>query len=194
MNTLSVLIKAAIFLAMLTILILFFRKDGKWAFENGAPAFRYFTVLSNIFSAVTALAMAICQLGGSVPEGVLLLKYMSTVSVTVTMLTVFLFLLPTQGAAKMLGGSNFYMHLIGPGLAIGSYCFLEKRALSLGQALLGVLPVMAYGAVYLWKVIYAPQEKRWEDIYGFNRGGKWPVAFAAMTVATIIVCVVYWRI
>ena len=57
-----------------------------------------------------------------------------------------------------------------------------------GTALLGVLPVLLYGAVYLYQVIYAPEGKRWDDFYGFNKGGKWPVAFTGMVIGTFLIC------
>ena len=56
--------------------------------------------------------------------------------------------------------------------------------------LLGTLPVLLYGIYYLYRVVYAPQEKRWEDFYTFNRGGKWPIAFAAMVIAAFVISVV----
>ena len=105
----------------------------------------------------------------------------------------FLFLGPTQGGyGPLLSGDNLYMHLIGPLLAIVSFCFLEKRELTFPLALLGMIPVLLYGTVYLYKVVYAPQERRWEDFYGFNRDGRWPIAFSAMQLGTLAVCVALW--
>ena len=100
----------------------------------------------------------------------------------------------TQGYGELLRGRNLYMHLLGPVLAILSFCLWEKRPMSFAMALTGMIPVILYGALYLYKVIYAPEEERWEDFYGFNRGGKWPVAFAMMTAGTLVVCVVLWLI
>ena len=126
-----------------------------------------------------------------VPEQLRMLKYMGTVSVTVTLMTVLLFLGPTMGGYKeLMAGANLYLHLIGPILAIISFCFCEKGNMDIPTALWGLVPVMAYGLLYLYKVIYAPPEKRWEDFYGFNRGGKWPVSYAAMITATVIICMV----
>ena len=125
---------------------------------------------------------------------VLLLKYLGTVSVTVTLLTVLFFLGPTQGFKIMLSGSNLYLHLIGPVLAILSYAFLEKKPITIGTAMIGLLPMIVYGVVYLYKVIIAAEDKRWEDFYGFNKGGKWPVMFAAMIAGTAVVCIVFWLV
>lgn len=186
----SKIINAIIFLATAILVVRCFRKDGKWQLERGLNALRFFTILSNILCALAALAVFI-----SPSPAALTLKYMGTVAVTVTMLTVLLFLGPTQGGYKaLLSGGDLYLHLLGPLLAIASYCFFEKRDLSFSGALLGLLPVVAYGILYLYKVVCAPQEKRWEDFYGFNRGGKWPIAMTAMFLGTFIVCVAIWLI
>lgn len=189
MKAASIAINLAIFVTTLVILVLYFYKDGHWQLERGLMAFRYFTVLSNAFCAVSALIMAVAQISGTVPAAVLVFKYMGAVGVTVTLLTVFLFLGPTQGGyGHLLKGDNLYMHLIGPLLAIVSFRFLERDRMPLAAALLGVVPVMLYGMVYLYKIILAPEDRRWEDFYGFNHGGMWPVTFAAMLVGTLSVC------
>ena len=188
----SIIINTIIFLTTTILLISRFRKDGRWDIQRGLKAFRYFTVLSNAYCAISALVLLISEMSGSVSPAALLFKYLGTVSVTVTFLTVMLFLGPTQGYKKMLGGQDIYMHLIGPLLAIISFCFLEKREMTLATAMIGVIPVLIYGLVYLYKVIYVPEDKRWDDFYGFNRGGRWPVAFAAMIGGAAAACVLLW--
>ena len=191
MMLISIIINLAIFISTLVIIIFYFRKDGQWNRERGLSAFRYFTCLSNAFCAAAALLMAVSEMSGHVPYVVWLLKYLGTVSLTVTMMTVLLFLGPTMGGYKaLLSGNNLYMHLLGPLLAIISFCFLEKGKMDTGTAFLGLIPVIAYGLLYLYKVIYAPEEKRWPDFYGFNRNGKWPVSYAAMVAGTIVICLV----
>ena len=58
------------------------------------------------------------------------------------------------------------------------------------QALAGLLPVVLYGGLYLYKIRYAPVEKRWEDFYGFSRGGKVALSFAGMVAGTFLICMV----
>ena len=148
---------------------------------------RFFTVLSNLFCAGAALLM--CHFPYS--RGVWMLKYAGTTAVTVTMLTVFLFLAPSMGKgglAKLLKGADLFMHLITPLLALVSFCVFEKRGMSFGTALFGMISVILYGPWYLYRVVYAPEEKRWEDFYGFNKGGKWPVSFAMMAAGTFLIC------
>ena len=53
-------------------------------------------------------------------------------------------------------------------------------------SLLGVIPVILYGFVYLYEVVMIG---RWDDFYGYNKNGKWPVSMAAMFVGGFLVCV-----
>lgn len=169
------------------VIFVFFRKDHRWNLRRGRKALRFFTAQSNVLCAAGALMMWIF------PESraAWVLKYMGTCAVTVTMLTVFLFLAPSVGkdwVSKLLKGSDLFMHLITPLLALFSFCVLEKRGMGFGTALWGMLPVAVYGPWYLNRILFAPAEKRWEDFYGFNKGGKWPVSFGMMGIGTFLIC------
>ena len=168
-------------------MVRFFRKDGKWNLERGKTALRFFTVQSNLLCAFSALLICFFQTS----EFVWLLKYVGTAAVTVTMLTVFFFLAPSIGkgwAAVLLKSHDLFMHLITPLTALVSFCMFEKRGMSFTQCLAGLLPVAYYGPLYLYKILYAPENKRWEDFYGFNKGGRWPVSYAAMMAGSLLIC------
>ena len=185
---LNILIFGTTFLLM----IFFCRKDGKWNAERGKSAFRFFTCQSNVFCAIACLLTACCAAGGGTPEWIRMLKFAGTAAVTVTMLTVFLFLAPSIGkgwAKKLVTGtvSDLFMHLLNPLMALVSFCFLEKNGMNAGQAVWGVLPVFLYGILYIYKVLLAPERKRWDDFYGFNRNGKWPLSCAAMLAASFLI-------
>ena len=180
-------------IALLTLIIVvsFFRKDGQWVPERGKFALRFFTTLSNLLCAAACLLTALAINAGGIPEWIWMLKYIGTAAVTVTMLTVLFFLAPTfgKGALKvLLSGTDLFMHLITPLLALVSFCVFEKRGMSFGQSLWGMLPVVLYGPVYLYKILYALPEKRWDDFYGFNKQGKWPIAFTGMVIGTFLIC------
>ncbi len=149
---------------------------------------RFFTALSNLFCAAASLAVAVCRLAGNVPDAVLILKYVGTCAVTVTMLTVLLFLGPTLGYKPLFTGPDLWLHLICPVLAIVSLLLWDKPPMPFGAVILGALPVPVYGIVYLRRVLFAPEKRRWPDFYGFNRGGKWPLSFAAMAGGTALLC------
>ena len=136
--------------------------------------------------------MLAARLTGRVPVWVWILKYIGTAAVTVTMLTVFLFLAPSVGKGwydvLLKGLSDLFMHLLTPLMALISFCVFERRGMSFSQCLFGLLPVALYGPLYLYKILLAPPEKRWEDFYGFNRNGKWPAMFAVMLAGTFLMC------
>ena len=178
-----------IIIVITTILVVrFFRENGKWSPARGKKAFRYFTTQSNVLCAVSALAMCLFP----EKEWAYYLKVMGTAAVTVTMLTVLIFLGRLYGYKALLTGSDLFMHLITPLLAIISLCVFERRGISFLASFIGVIPVALYAPLYLYNVVYAPEEKRWEDFYGFNRGGKWPIAYALMVAGAAAICVVYY--
>ena len=191
MRILSIIFNLVIFAVTFALATSFFRKNGSWDVKNGFSAFRYFTVLSNVIAGLASLFMAVCQIAGNVLIIVWHLKYLGTVMVTVTFLTVILYLGPRAGGYKdLLAKENLYMHLIIPILTIISFCFFEKgKAMSINLALCGVLPVILYGTFYLYKIMLAPEEKRWEDFYGFNREGKWYITFGAFLAASVCICI-----
>ena len=183
-----------VFIALLTLLLVlgFFRKDGKWEPERGKFALRFFTTQSNILVAAAPLLTALALSSeGTIPRWIWTLKYIGTAAVTVTMLTVFLFLAPSIGkdwVKYLLTGSDIFMHLLTPLLALFTFCVFERQGMTFLQSLWGMLPVLLYGPLYLYKILFAPPEKRWDDFYGFNKQGKWPVAFAAMVAGTFAIC------
>ena len=102
-----------------------------------------------------------------------------------------LFLGPVAGYGKMLKNDGIYMHLIGPVLAILAFCFFERTGdITIGQSLLGLLPTFLYGVFYLYQAVFRGEEKGgWEDFYGFNAGGKWPLSMVLMHAGTLVICV-----
>lgn len=166
--------------------ILCFRKDGRWDRSAGLHSLRFFTILSNLFAGVAAFLIFI-TLPRS-PYWIWIGKYIAACSVTVTFLTVMLFLGPAFGYKAMLSGRDFYLHLCGPLLSLLSFVFLERfYTLSFSTALLGIIPVIVYGLIYWYKVVL---KSRWDDFYGYNKNGKWPVSMAAMFVGSFLICVI----
>ena len=189
----DILLNLIIFLITAVIVIRLTRgDDGKLEPGRLKTAFRFFTCQSNVLCAASAMVMAAAEIFSEpVPEWVWILKYIGTASVTVTMLTVFFFLAPSVGRdwiEVLLKGRDLFLHLLTPLAALITFCVFEKRGMSFAQCLWGLLPVVYYGPLYLYKILYAPKEKRWEDFYGFNKTGKWPVSFSAMLIGTFLIC------
>lgn len=182
----------------LSVQVYFRARDGKTGPQNGLHAFRYFTTLSNVFAGITSLILLIRErpaLSGqtaALTDDVLFLKFLSTTAVMVTLLTVLFFLGPSMGYGFLLAREGLYLHLIGPLLCFAGFCFLEKGAgFPKAAAFAGLLPTALYGAVYLYQVVLKGEERGgWEDFYGFNKGGKWPVSIAAMLTGTLLIALV----
>ncbi len=184
-----IILDSAIFLCTAAAFLSCFRTEKGWDMKTGFGALRYYTLLSNLFCAFAALALAVALTVGALPRWIWLWKYVGTAAVTVTLLTVLLFLGPALGYKALLSGRDLYLHLIGPLLAIVSFCFFERfYPLPLPLSLTGLIPVTLYGLVYLYKVVLCPENKRWEDFYGYNKTGKWPLSFAAMVIGGALVC------
>ena len=141
--------------------------------------FMFFTTLSNVLLAVSSAVLLACQYGAT-PVWAVMLKYSGTAAVTVTMLTVLLFLGPVSHEWKLLlTGAQLMLHLICPLLALCSFIFFEGTALPLWTVVFGVLPVLLY--------VFAPEERRWDDFYGFNAGGRWAASMALMFIASAVI-------
>ena len=184
---LSVLFNLAVAAAVTAVIV---------AYRKGHPlkvTLRYFTALSNLFCALACLAVAVCRLCGAAPQAVLVLKFVGTAAVAVTFLTVMCFLGPVvYDYKKMLSGPDLWLHLICPVLAIVSLLLWDKPAGGFWLVPLGALPVLLYGAFYLYRVILAPEGKRWEDFYGFNRGDRWYLSYIVMLLAALAISFVLW--
>lgn len=151
---------------------------------SGANCFRYFTIDSNILGALTSLAVIPFLFRKKVPDWVLVLKFVGTVAVTVTFLTVVFFLGPTQGYDMMFEGVCLYLHLICPLLAIASIYLPEiGKPLPAWSWLFGVLPVVIYSFLYIVMVLI---NCVWEDFYGFNAGGLWYISLVAMLLFSVL--------
>ena len=148
---------------------------------------KYFTALSNIFCAAACLGTALWRLTPRPAGIVLILKYMGTVSVTVTMLTVLFFLMPQYGDRALLTGPDLWLHLLCPLGALISYFAWDKPEMPFACVLLGVAPVILYGLLYLWKTVLRRTKRPWQDFYGFNRNGKWKISFICMAAAAFLI-------
>ena len=157
--TADIILNLAVFGITLYLVARLFRKDGESVPDRVRMAFRFFTVQSNVLCALAALLTAACRLAGTLPRWAWMLKYIGTAAVTVTMVTVFVFLAPSIGKGWvdiLLKGGDMFMHLLTPLMALISFCFLEKQGMTFAQALAGMLPVALYGPLYLYRIAFAP--------------------------------------
>lgn len=194
-NTISLILNLLMFALVLISVLWFFRPAylnggiGNMT-TGGTKCFRFFTNDSNIFAALTALAVVPFNIRSirsgkdEIPEWVLTLKMVGTAAVTLTMAVVIVFLGPTQGYVRMFSGVCLELHLICPLLAIISFCFFERGMRITKKRLLWTLvPTFIYGTVYLVNVVFT---KVWPDFYGFNIGGVWYISYFALPAFTYL--------
>ena len=168
---------------------------------KGTESFRFFTVDSNILAAVMSIVMLVFNfkkiknINAEVPDSVRLLKFMSTVAVTLTMITACFFLSTVYTLKMMISGSCFFLHLITPLLAIFSCTVFEADSkMNFKKMLSGLIPTVLYGSVYIVMVlILGKANGGWEDFYSFNSGileNKWYLSIIIMLFATFLISLV----
>ena len=192
---------AALILNILTVLLVlvsvlwFFLPGGSGAGnmeDSGARCFRFFTIDSNIIAALASALMIPYNIKGKAPGWALTLKMVGTSAIALTMTVVIFFLGPTQGYRKMYSGVCLPLHLICPLLCIISFCFLEKGVtFTKKRLLLGVLPSLIYGIIYLSCVVIF---RVWPDFYGFNMGGKWYISIVAASAAAYLIALLLGKL
>ena len=189
-NIFSLLFNLAIFIltAYAVISIVFGNEGGNMSI--GTQAFRYFTVLSNIYVALTALIyfpyniIAIYEGRDNTPQWVKTFKFTGTVAVAVTFVTVVLFLGFVYGFGPMFVGQNLFMHLITPLLAIIGFIFFDHaKPQPKGTLIWEILPVVFYSILYIVNVVVVPV---WPDFYNFTFGGKlWAAPISLIVMYTL---------
>ena len=171
-------------------------EDGKYKWAQGAWKFKFFTTDSNVVAAVAALIVIPFEVlalvrGESLTLLPLVIKYIGTVVVMLTFLTVLFFLGPTQGYIEMFSGTSFYMHFMGAALAFVSFCFLEEGKLGILWIFPALLPMISYAILYRHMVLdKGPLYGGWEDFYGFNVHDRWKKSAVIMHLAMLLINII----
>ncbi len=164
-------------------------------------AFRFFTVDSNILAGVASLIFAVYEIGcvkgkfTKIPRAVIVLKYVATVGVALTMFTVIFFLAPfvAKSYPMMFKNSNLFFHLIVPLVSLVSFLFFEPMPhFSRRTVLWGPLPMFVYSVFYTINALLHIEDGTVSmkyDWYGFLSGGvKFAVpAFLLMLFGTALI-------
>ena len=102
--------------------------------SGGLRTLRYFTVLSNLFSATGAAFMLPYAVEGIhhkrfvLPRWILLFQYCGAVGLSITMTASLLIILPTTGK-NAVTGMNFWMHIVIPLLAVVLFELVETSVI-----------------------------------------------------------------
>ena len=174
-------------LVMFAWLIMFFNtKDGMLT-AKGFINLKFYTTLSNIFAAVVAGVWIADYLRKKDNPALSLWKLMSAAAVGVTFMVVIGFLGPLYGFGTMYVGSNFFLHLVVPVMAMAEYIIFNEKKMSVKDNLFAIFPPLVYGTVYVINTFI--NGIKGNDIYGFLIWG-YPVGiliFAAICLVAFLI-------
>jgi len=156
--------------------------------SNGIENFKYYTVLSNVAcGAVAGFYLVRTGKDHHMSNGLVAAKLMSVTAVTLTFLTIALFLGPIYGHAILYRGSNFFFHLIIPILAIIDFVILDTGGrIPFRYAVYSAFPTIIYGCCYALNLFVngIGQWPETNDWYGFVNWG-YPMGFCIFGMITI---------
>ena len=148
----------------------------------------YFTVLSNLLSAIGAALMFPFALEGIrkkrfvLPRWLILFRFSGATCVAITMISSVVLILPTKGI-KSMQGANFWLHLVTPVFTIILFQCVETGAyITRKEMLKCLIPYVQYVLLYtVMAVIIGEENGGWSDFYMAK--AFWPawVSFILMT-------------
>ncbi|MBR3645530.1 MAG: hypothetical protein IKN54_03860 [Lachnospiraceae bacterium] len=159
--------------------------SGTGLTSSGFSNFKYFTVLSNEFCGLVAIAKLLFDIKHK--DFPLIYKLLAASTVGLTFLTIAAFLGPIYGHASLYKGANLYFHLIIPLIAMFEYILLDSSNsfVPFKQTFITVLPVLIYGIIYLANIFINGKGQRpnSNDWYGFLNWGL----FAGIIIFIVLV-------
>lgn len=170
--------------------------------SGGLGALKYYTVLSNVFCAVSCLC-SVCHFlikrSSDLPSWLYVFRLMGSSVVSVTFLVVILFLGLVYGYRLMFSGVNLWLHLIAPVAAIiGQLLLKSERKLRLRTSFWGIVPTVFYGVGYISvnALQWTGQSNPTTDFYRFLSWG-WGIGCAIFLIIFLInwlVALLYWAV
>ena len=160
-----------------------FMKDDDMLLQlAGYGPLQFFTFDSNLLLGIVSVVFAVYEVLilynkiEKIPYILYLLKFVSTVAVSLTMLTVIIFLSPQADNYFILfKNSNLFFHLVCPLMAIIAFGFFEKdNDIKFKDTVYGIAPTFLYGIYYTTNVLVHIKGGRVApkyDWYGFAQGG-----------------------
>ena len=170
--------------------------------------FKFFTVDSNLLMGISSLLFLIEEKKlfnkkiKCISIKYYILKFISTVAVSLTFFVVFTYLgqISKDGIMSLLQNSNLFFHLIIPVLSIITFVFFEyHKNFKFKYTIYALIPTLAYAVFYLANVIIHLENGKVSPIYDwyyFIQGGIWQIIVVGplMLVITYIIGLVIWKI
>lgn len=140
--------------------------------ENGFRSFFYYTMLSNLFAALSAAFVFPYTVEGIrkkrfiLPGWVSVVHFTATVTITITMAFVLAFV-SRASPDDAFGGANLVTHVFCPVLILISFFQIESGHLfTWKDRLIGIIPFCLYMTVYYIEVVAIGAENGgWQDLY-----------------------------
>ena len=172
--------------------------DGTGLISSGLENLKYYTVLSNLFCGIVALAELVAHISRKSKFDFTMLKFMAATVTGLTAVIIAAFLQPTYPDLNMYQGSNLWFHLIVPVIAVAECVFTSDVAsmLTFGRTMLTMIPSAVYGLFYALNILFRgigtwPDTNDW---YGFLNWG-WPIGiiiFLVIIIVTWLVSLALW--
>lgn len=191
------LLIVALMIAGLLIMIIRKASADDLLSSQGIENLRYYTVLSNLFCGITALADLLLILLKKDTERLLPFKLAAVSAVTVTFSVVAFFFAPIYGISHLYKGANFIFHLVEPVVAIAGFLIVRKSHIPFRYCVYAAIPTIIYGSCYLGNLLINGIGK-WpdtNDFYGFVNWG-YPIGIAIFMGITLFsfltACLLRW--
>lgn len=154
-NIISILLNIGIIISGLyAILHMMLSNKSGVLVAGGIGALYYFTIDSNILLVISSILVVINLLTKrKLNDVIFTIKMIATTNVTLTFIVVVCYLGFVMGWNFMIGGENFFLHIINPILALISYLFCEYCDLPKRYTILNILPPLIYVCVIIPMVI-----------------------------------------
>lgn len=170
--------------------------------EVGLKTFRMFTVLSNIFMALSAALCIPFAVDGirnrdfHMPRWIVNLSFISVTGVALTFLFSLCLLAPKMGFVRiMVAEGNLFLHTIVPLASIISFIFInDYHTVKLSATLASIIPVSLYAVMYLvFAILIGEENGGWRDHYHLEGLMPWPLmALIVFAVTFVVANLVRW--
>ncbi|MBR2186573.1 MAG: hypothetical protein IJ857_04480 [Lachnospiraceae bacterium] len=169
--------------------------------ETPSELFRYFTVDTNLITALSAGMLAPFAVEGirkkrfSCPRWTARLYYIGTSCISLIMLFA-VFVISWTDPVMAFGGANLYLHIICPIMVMLSFFFIESNYMyTVKDALICLIPFAVYSFVYFIEVVIIGEAKGgWPDYYSLTTNAPVAVSAAAMFIFAFGVALLIGRI
>ena len=173
--------------------IMAFRHGGGQFSSTSFKSLKYYTTLSNIFTAVASGILLVFLLrlrsgkAETIPHWVFLLKLAGASAVGVTFIVVIVFLGPLYGFWQMYIYANFFFHLLVPVMAMVEFALFDRFGTCSGkEVLLSTVFTLVYGTVYMVNIIINGRGVNGRnDLYGFALWGM-PIAIGIFAAIVLV--------